>query len=235
MAAQVASHLIPVLKSRESEFVNDSLKSDIKSLIDSISSDFINIDTFAGLVSRQNANDVSSSNKQSFLATFDRAFGVDVGEIFQKERIKTVVNNHVKENVRLIKSIPKQYFARVENVVLSGVKNGLTSGSIAKQLMTQGKDAKTKGSLGITLRRAKLIARDQTSKLNGQINSKRQQNLGITDYIWRSSQDDRVRELHRELDGQQFSWKDPSDRPPEGLDPGQPINCRCTAEGVVII
>jgi SPP1 gp7 family putative phage head morphogenesis protein len=234
MNIHIKSFVIPELQARESEYVNDSAKSDFRSLINSIASNFINIDGFAYLTARQNAVDVDYFHKSNFLAAFERVAGINVRQIFEDEKLKTVIDAHVKENVDLIKSIPKEYFQRVQNVVLEGISDGLSSGTIAKQLLTQGKDAKNIGVLGITQRRAKIIARDQTAKLNGQVNSKRQQNLGITDYKWRTSKDNRVRHAHRELEGVQFSWKDPSNRPPDGLDPGQPILCRCVAEAVVI-
>ncbi|MCZ6770597.1 MAG: phage minor head protein [Proteobacteria bacterium] len=53
--------------------------------------------------------------------------------------------------------------------------------------------------------------------------------LGVTEYIWRSSDDERVRSLHREYDDRRFSW----DEPPDGGHPGEDYNCRCFAEPVV--
>ena len=53
--------------------------------------------------------------------------------------------------------------------------------------------------------------------------------LGVTEYIWRSSDDERVRSLHREYDDRRFSW----DEPPDGGHPGEGYNCRCFAEPVV--
>lgn len=73
--------------------------------------------------------------------------------------------------------------------------------------------------------RAELIARDQTLKLNGQITATRQQRAGVEEYVWSTSQDDRVRETHAELEGQRFSWL----APPEPGHPGQDFQCRCVA------
>lgn len=235
MNAQVLSYLMPILQAREKEFISDSLRSDIKSLIREMSSSFFSINGFAARISRDNANSVNQNNKNSFISTFDNSVGVDLTTVLQSENLTRIIDLHVKENVRLIKSIPREYFARVEEVVLNGVTNGLSTNTISKQLFTKSQNAKFNGVLGITKRRAKLIARDQTAKLNGQINESRQKDLGITDYVWRSSEDARVRTLHRQLNGKTFSWKDPSKRPPDGLDPGQPINCRCIAQPVVIV
>ncbi len=74
-----------------------------------------------------------------------------------------------------------------------------------------------------------LIARDQLGKLHGQINRRKQESLGIDEYEWETSHDERVRESRRERQGKVFSW---SKLPPEGH-PGYPIRCRCIALPVI--
>lgn len=73
--------------------------------------------------------------------------------------------------------------------------------------------------------RASLIARDQVLTLNAQIAKQRQVNLGIEEYIWTTSGDDRVRDEHADRAGKRFRW----DTPPEDGHPGEPIQCRCSA------
>ena len=53
--------------------------------------------------------------------------------------------------------------------------------------------------------------------------------LQVERYIWRSSDDSRVRASHADYDNRVFSWSDP----PEGGHPGQGWNCRCTAEPII--
>jgi len=62
----------------------------------------------------------------------------------------------------------------------------------------------------------------------GLINQRRQQDLGIERYIWRSQDDAKVRDSHAEYDDRVFRW----DEPPAGGHPGQAHNCRCVAEPV---
>lgn len=84
---------------------------------------------------------------------------------------------------------------------------------------------------GVSDSRAELIARDQVLKLNGQINQRRQRAVGISEYVWVTSRDERVRRAHARLDGQTFAW----DAPPEAAEngsrehPGQSYQCRCIA------
>lgn len=124
------------------------------------------------------------------------------------------------ENDAYIKSIPMRYFDEVQKLVLSGISNQTRWEEIAKQV---------EGRYGVAESSAKLIARDQTGKLLGAQTQARQQALGLTSYIWRTSDDERVREEHAEREGEVFQWSDP----PEDGHPGQPIQCRCSAEPVL--
>ena len=63
----------------------------------------------------------------------------------------------------------------------------------------------------------------------GLINELRQHAMGFSHYIWRSSNDDKVRSTHAAHDDRIFRWDDP----PEGGHPGQAYNCRCHAEPYV--
>ena len=70
------------------------------------------------------------------------------------------------------------------------------------------------------------IARDQIGKLNAQVNQDRQEAIGLTGYIWRTMNDDRVRDEHAMLEGEAFTWDDP----PEDGPPGDACLCRCFGE-----
>ncbi|MCK5495984.1 MAG: minor capsid protein, partial [Hyphomicrobiaceae bacterium] len=77
---------------------------------------------------------------------------------------------------------------------------------------------------------ARFIAHDQINKLNGRLNQTRQEAAGITSFIWRTQQDDRVRPAHEEIEGRKFQWAEGA--PGIGL-PGEPVNCRCSAAPVI--
>lgn len=121
------------------------------------------------------------------------------------------------ENVALIKSLPSETFDRIERIVLAGVNDGRRWEDMADEIEKR---------FDVARGRAQLIARDQVGKFYGAVNRARQGELGITQYRWRTSLDERVRPDHAEREGKLFSWDDP----PEDGAPGQPINCRCTAE-----
>lgn len=131
----------------------------------------------------------------------------------------------ISQNIKLINlkggtrvpGIPDRH-ARVMRQVL---KDG-----IGRQLRVESIRDKLKHLQGITKRRAETIARDQIGKYHGQMMEERQAKLGVRSYIWRTVGDERVREEHEERDDVVFRW----DKPPKDGHPGQPVNCRCSAE-----
>jgi SPP1 gp7 family putative phage head morphogenesis protein len=63
-----------------------------------------------------------------------------------------------------------------------------------------------------------------------QINERRQRQLGVTHFIWRTQDDEKVRAAHAERDDRVFSWQDGF---PDGA-PGHGYNCRCVAEPAIV-
>jgi len=80
---------------------------------------------------------------------------------------------------------------------------------------------------GILQRHADFMARDAVLSINGLITGERQTAAGIEEYIWTTSNDERVRDAHQALEGQTFSWESGGD--PEEGHPGEAPNCRCVA------
>lgn len=133
----------------------------------------------------------------------------------------------VSDNVKLIKSLAFGQLEDVKGVVTRGARAGLHHTEVAKQIQQQ---------FGVTRNRAALIATDQIGKLNGELNQLRQTNLGVRRYRWSTSQDQRVRDGHRLLEGTIQLWaKPPVVNPKTGErgHPGQPIRCRCSAIPII--
>lgn len=134
------------------------------------------------------------------------------------------------ENVALIKSVPEQYHERIEGAVLRSIVSG---GEGSKTLFD---DIRHIGV--VTDKRAKLIAVDQTRKVTSAINVERMKSAGVTQWKWvHSGGGAEPRKLHKELNGQIFSYDDPppiiDDRTGERGFPGQLINCRCVQVPVI--
>ena len=157
---------------------------------------------------------------EQFRKTMTQRFGVTVD--LKSPQVAAAMNHFINRNVHLIVTIPQRF--------LDGMTKDL------QQLIDQGKAfdqqalknvvATKYGSAGYNLRR---ITRDQTNKAIGQLNGIRQTEAGITEYVWSSSEDQRVRPQHKILNDRKFRW----DKPPSEGHPGDPIQCRCVALAVI--
>lgn len=166
---------------------------------------------------------INAYNKRQFEKITKSVFGIDIFE--NDPWLVDQLKLFSSQNSELISSIPEEELFQVSGIVERGLQQGSRFETVAEDLIKR---------FGITRRRAKLIARDQTTKLNASLTKLRQQELGITHYRWVTAGDERVRETHRENAGKIFAWDDP---PVKTGHPGSDVNCRCTArpilEGVI--
>lgn len=127
-----------------------------------------------------------------------------------------------KENVGLIRSLADDQLNQISDILDDGFKEGKRVETIRKEIEERFSVARSK---------ADLLARDQVLKLNADMAQARQVAAGITEYTWSASGDERVRELHADLDGTRQSWDDPPVTSEDGETnhPGQDYQCRCVA------
>lgn len=135
----------------------------------------------------------------------------------------------IADNVGLIKSIPTQYLDDVRGAVMRSI----TTGNGLQDLVPF-----IKKHNGMTIKRARLIAHDQTRKAYANINRERLTSLGVKKFEWLHSQGGQEpRKLHKDvLNGNIYSWDDlpiADERTGERCGPGVLINCRCRAIPVV--
>lgn len=147
-----------------------------------------------------------------------------------QEEVSTAL---VAENVSLIKSIPEQYFKDVTGSVMRSITTGRGLADLVPQLEKYE---------GITYRRAKNIALDQTRKAYNSINRQKLLNNGVKQFEWvHSGGGLHPRESHIHIEGKIFSFENIKEEQaalgvPEndrGL-PGEPINCKCTMRSVIV-
>jgi len=140
------------------------------------------------------------------------------------------INDHVRANVALIKSIPDKYHEQIEKAVIKSVGpygHGLQT--ITDALMEYE---------GVTRRRAEFIALDQTRKVTSQLNAERVVKAGAKKFKWvHSGGGAHPRELHKfGLNGQIFEYANLpiiDERTGERGLPGQLPNCKCIAQPIV--
>jgi SPP1 gp7 family putative phage head morphogenesis protein len=167
-------------------------------------------------------NTEAATHRAKWIAAVRSTIGIDLSAVVTETGIAREFGLIVKRNVDLITNLSDDVKNRIEQTVSRAVLNGETAPTLSKNLQEQ---------FGIAARRADLIARDQIATAVSDLNKLRQEEAGIERYVWSSSLDERVREEHAALDGTEHSWKKPG--PDNGMHPGQPINCRCTARAII--
>lgn len=158
-------------------------------------------------------------NKRQFDRITNSVFGMDI--FIDQPWLQNQLKLFASQNAQLIRSIPSHELSQVAQIIERGLQEGSRFHSMTQEIHER---------FGITRRRAKLIARDQTSKLNASLTKLRQQELGVEEYVWQTAGDERVRPSHRAHDGKKFQWDNP---PKDTGHPGTDINCRCVAVPVL--
>lgn len=133
----------------------------------------------------------------------------------------------VSDNVARITSIEDGLLSEVEQLVQTSVATGRRWESLRDEILER---------FSVSESRAQLIAVDQTLRLNADLSQAKAQSLGVTKYVWSTSRDQRVRESHRDLDGQEFSYTDPpvvDEKTGRRANPGGDFQCRCIAVPLV--
>lgn len=221
----------PQVKDLEFEYTADSwsdvIEVSLAALRERWSSAVFN--RFAERMASKFVQAVNLQNQQQFQNQY-KSFGINI--YAGNQAVSDYLDATVKDNVRLIKSIPDQYLTQVESIVLGNMRAGMRPSAINKQLQDQ---------FGVTERRARVISRDQTSKAANGLAKKRMQSAGFEYYEWITSEDERVRSRHRKISDKVtaygkgiYRWDDPplSDKG-EPISPGTDYSCRCIARPVL--
>lgn len=174
---------------------------------------------------------VQASSLREWKKCVKNTLGIDLMDDYYKgDFYEQILRRWIDENVLKIKSIPQNTLLEMQQIILNGFSNGETIRDITKEIQNE---------YNVTRSKARSLARDQIGTLNSQITKLQQQDAGCNRYRWSTSGDSRVRDSHKSLDGQIFSW----DEPPEmwymtkkGIKktgrrchPGEDYACRCCA------
>ncbi len=160
---------------------------------------------------------LSGYHKRRLIQTFRAALGVDIRPVLADSAIEPLMTAWRRENISLIRTIPERFHESLNR----RVGETFAERPFDKQALSKVLNREY-GVSGSNLRR---LTRDQTSKAVGQLTQARHQQIGISEYTWRTAQDERVRPTHQVLDGTPQRW----DSPPGVGHPGYGILCRCVA------
>lgn len=177
------------------------------------------------------------------LAAFQK---IAIGTAFTEDEpwLPGVLDTWAKEQLTLISKASQDMRDAVARRVRDGVKDGLLAREVTENI--------ARDLPRISYNRAKIIARDQTAKLNADLTQGRMGDAGLQTYIWDTAQDERVRgnpggkyanalPSHWVMQGKICRWDNPAvcqdsngewvPRPPDAptTHPGVAILCRCVA------
>ena len=185
---------------------------------------------FAVKVSTQTIYQIDNQSKSSLTDSYkDLTGGMGINTDFSTSSLNETIKASINENVNLITSISEEYLKDVEGAV----NRSITTGQGLKDLIPQ-----IENIGGVTHRRAKNIALDQTRKAYNNINAIRMQSNGIKQFEWIHSHGGlHPRPLHQSYDGQIFSFDDLpiiDERTGEKGLPAQAVNCKCSFRPVIV-
>jgi len=150
-----------------------------------------------------------------------KAIGVDIAALVHHSDLTESIQRSAASAAELIKDISSTSARRIAQLALDYASGGKSVKAFVDDVQRV---------LKVSRNRAKVIARDQIAKANSSFSRIRQVEAGVTSYVWRTSQDERVRPTHRSNNGKKIRW----DQPPVTTGhPGHDIMCRCTAEAVI--
>ena len=141
----------------------------------------------------------------------------------------------VRKNAEVLKTFPLNISEELTEFIARESMEGRRSSDILTDLLQRFPD--------IAKSRLQLIARTEVSKAQSALTQARAQDLGLNWYIWRTSEDARVRSAHKHMEGVLINWNNPPS--PEMFSPdgkqahydyyhaGDTFNCRCYAKVVV--
>lgn len=167
-------------------------------------------------VTFEQAERISSYNKEQLIKVIYSA--VQVNPFLSEPYLESQIKIFQAYNASLITKLSKEQAEKMQEILFRNLSAGQGVKAIKKEI---------EKTFDISENRARGIARDQTNKFNGNLAELRQKEVGISQYRWSTSLDERVRYTHRLNEGKVFSWDNP---PASTGHPGTQIRCRCTAQ-----
>lgn len=181
------------------------------------------LDDWAVQVARSMFSDVDTKNRR-FWRAMSQEIGVQMARQLAETDIGLTVTQSLDNQVRLIKSLPRQAAERAHEYVRDAALKGQRASEIAERIMGLG---------SATRSRAVLIARTETSRFSTELLKARAQTVGSTGYIWRTASDSDVRPSHKKMSGQHVQWGSPPTLDGMTGHAGCLPHCRCYPEPVI--
>ena len=225
VAARVQREIGPLLElSLPNDVRQDATEDDVRNTIRARLANIKRSLARAGELQAKTIDTVAARTLEANGREFERVIRINPRQV--QANLSPLIDRFRKENVDLIQSIPDTLLDNVSKIVDEVWSNGERVETLR---------AKIQDRFNVSKSKADLIARDQVLKLNGQITRERQKASGITEYIWTTARDERVRDMHAELDGTRQRWDaDPvTNEQGDTNPPGGDYQCRCVAAPIL--
>ena len=159
-------------------------------------------------------NVMTQRHRQRFIKSMSTATRRNVGALIpqqrtdeltsiirrRNERLMTAVADRTRQRVaRDLAALPRQSRSAVQSVVVKNMRRARFE--------------------------ARRIAMNESRTIVSELNQAYSMDLGVREYVWQTVGDSRVRPTHQENNGGTFSY----DSPPDTGNPGEAVNCRCSA------
>ena len=181
------------------------------------------IDQWATVTAQMMIDDVNARNRQ-----FWRQQAEQIGRGLAVELANTDIGRAVQDELRLqvelIKSLPRQAALQVHELALGAMTDGQRAAGLVESIVALG--SKTRS-------RAMLIARTEVGRVSGEMTRARAMTAGSDGYIWRSAEDRDVRPSHKKMNGQFVKWSEPPTLDNLTGHAGCLPNCRCYMDPVI--
>lgn len=138
----------------------------------------------------------------------------------------------IRENAQYITSVPEDIAERLTAKMAKGYEAGRRPNDLLQEILDE--------CPGMAYSKAKLIARTEVSKASTALTHECCNAAGLRWYVWRNSEDERVRSSHRCVNGVIIAWDEPlspeehdprhEQKPYGRYAPGETFNCRCYPE-----
>jgi SPP1 gp7 family putative phage head morphogenesis protein len=179
--------------------------------------------SLAPTIAEQQLNAVNAASSSAVHSSLrDLSGGLSLPTTGITSDMQEVLSASTTEMVGLIKSISQEYLSGVQGQLMRSITSGRGLADLTPYLEKH---------KGITQRRARMIAQDQTRKAYNNLNRGRMEKLGLSKFEWlHTGGSAHPRKLHQSYNGKIFSFGDPpvvDENTGERGIPGTAINCRC--------
>ena len=191
-----------------------------KSILDRFSNDRLD-----GVV-QDMLNRVNKANQKATYGAAAPALGIDAKALMAKEALTPEFSALAEETKTWIKKLRDDTLAQYQANSLRAMTMGLDLDDVIGEFNLV--KSKRKNA-------AELTARTQIASYNGLATKLRAQSLGITQAVWVTARDERVRKCHKARDGKTYDLDTGLYSSCDGktLYPGTDFSCRCTSRNLI--